>query len=204
MALLDYFEAKRILDKYGIRSVESAYVGSAEEAERFAAGAPIVLKLISDKALHKSKSGLVRLNLADKKSIDEAFSDLLEKGRELKPYKIIAQKMAAEGVEIIVGSKIDSQFGKAILLGLGGIYVETFKDFSIRICPITKRDALSMIDQLKSKNIITYNGLATDMLATLLLSMSKLVTENEISEIDLNPVIIRKDSYDAVDIRMLK
>ncbi|MEM0087046.1 MAG: acetate--CoA ligase family protein [Candidatus Micrarchaeaceae archaeon] len=204
MALLDYFEAKRILDKYGIKSVESAYVNSAEEAVRFASGKPIVLKLISDKAIHKSKSGLVKLNLRDEGSIEDAFSELSAKGKTLKPYKVIAQRMAESGIEIIVGSKTDSQFGKAILLGLGGIYVETFRDFAIRICPIKKRDAVSMIEQLKSKDIVTYNGLASAMLIDLLLKMSRLITENDISEIDLNPIIIRKDSYEAVDIRMLK
>ncbi|MEM3416028.1 MAG: acetate--CoA ligase family protein, partial [Candidatus Micrarchaeaceae archaeon] len=76
LALLDYFEAKRVLDKYGIKSVESAYVNSAEEAVRFASGKPIVLKLISDKAIHKSKSGLVKLNLRDEGSIEDAFSEL--------------------------------------------------------------------------------------------------------------------------------
>src|SRR5271170_2168733 len=152
MALLEYFEAKKLLDKYGIKSVDSKYVTSAADASKFSKDSKIVLKLISDKALHKSKAGLVKLNLSGEKEIGSAYNDLVKKGKTLTPYKIIAQKMAHGGVEIIIGGRTDPQFGKLILLGLGGIYVEVFKDFALRVCPITKADAEDMIDQLKSKD----------------------------------------------------
>lgn len=203
MPLLDYFEGKKILDKYGIKSVQSKYVSSASEAAKFSGSDPVVLKLISDKALHKSKAGLVKLDLRGKEAA-RAFDELTKKGGKLKPYKIIAQKMAKGGIEIIIGGRTDQQFGKLILLGLGGIYVEVFKDFALRICPITKNDAIDMIDQLKSKEVVTFNGEDTEMLVKLLLSVSKLLIENEkITELDMNPLIIRKGSYEAVDIRMI-
>ena len=201
--LLDYFEGRKLLDKYGIKSIESRYVTSAEDAAKFAGKDFIALKLISDKALHKSKAGLVKLNLngADAKS---AFSELVKKGGKLRPYKIIAQKMSKGGIEIIIGGRTDPQFGKLILLGLGGIYVEVFKDFALRICPITKNDAQDMIDQLKSKEIVTFHGKDTKLITKLLLDVSKLLTENKkISELDLNPVIMREGTYDAVDIRII-
>lgn len=203
MALLDYFEGKKILDKYGIKSIESKYVVSGSEASKFSSNGPIVLKLISDKALHKSKEGLVKLNLKGKEA-ETAFEELSKKGNALKPYKIIAQKMSRNGIEIIVGGRTDPQFGKLILLGLGGIYVEVFKDFALRICPIDKNDALDMISQLKSKDVVTFKGEDTEMLVKLLLSVSKLLTDNDnITELDLNPLIIREGSYEAVDIRMI-
>ncbi|MGC8586701.1 MAG: acetate--CoA ligase family protein [Candidatus Micrarchaeia archaeon] len=204
MPLLDYIEAAALLNKYGIRSIDSSYVESAEDAVRFAGGRRIVLKLISNKALHKSKAGLVKLDLGSEDEIRKAFDALSKKGETLKPYKIIAQEMAKQGVEIIIGSNVDKQFGKMLLLGLGGIYVETFKDFSLRVCPISSYDAESMIDQLKSKDIVTYSGKAKGMLKRLLLSMSRFVEDNDFDEIDLNPVIIREDGYDLVDIRILK
>ena len=157
MPLLDYFEGKTLLDKYGIRSIESSYVSSSKEALSFAGKDHIVLKLISDKALHKSKAGLVKLDL-NGEDITVAFKDLELKGKDLKPYKIIAQKMSKGGVEIIVGGRTDPQFGKLILIGLGGIYVEVFRDFALRVCPINRNDAKDMIDQLKSKNVVTFQG----------------------------------------------
>ena len=203
MSLLDYFEGKKLLDKYGVKSIESRYVSSPKDAAAFAGNGQIVLKLISEKALHKSKAGLVKLDLKGE-DIIAAFKDLESKGKDLRPYKVIAQKMSKGGVEIIVGGRTDPQFGKLILLGLGGIYVEVFRDFALRVCPINRNDAQDMIDQLRSKKIVTFQGNDTDMLVTLLLSVSKLLTENEnITELDLNPLIVKEGSYVAVDIRMI-
>lgn len=205
MALLEYFEAKKLLDKQGIKSIESRYVTSASDAVKFAKDSRIVLKLISGKALHKSKAGLVKLNLSGDKEIKSAYEDLIKKGKQLTPYKIIAQKMASGGIEIIVGGRTDPQFGKLILLGLGGIYVEVFKDFALRVCPITKSDAEDMIDQLKSKDIVTYKGRNRKLLVQILLDASKMLYESkDIAELDLNPIMLREDSYDVVDIRVLK
>ena len=202
--LLDYFEGDKILKHYGISSIDSQYVSSAEEASAFSKGGPIALKLISNKAIHKSKAGLVKLNLSGN-AISAAYSELAQKGKTLSPYKIIAQKMAKPGIEIIIGGKTDPQFGKLILIGLGGIYVEIFKDFALRVCPITKNDALDMIEQLKSKKVVTFNGKDTNLLINVLLKVSKLLTSNQkIIELDLNPLIIRPGSYEAVDIRIFE
>ncbi len=203
--LWDYFKAKGLLDRYGIRSVESRYIDSEEDAVYFSEGKPIVMKLISERQLHKSKAGLVKLGLSDEKSIVKAYRELASKGRRLKPYKIIAQRMVLGGVEAIIGGRDDPQFGKLVLIGLGGIYVEAFKDFALRVCPIKEYDAAEMLDQLVSKEVITYKGESTKMLERLLVNVSRLLSENpEIKELDLNPVILRKDGYDIVDIRVLE
>ena len=204
--LWDYFKAKEILDKYGIRSIDSRYIESAEDAVRFSKNRPIVLKLISEKELHKSKAGLVKLELSDEKAIKAAYEELVSKGKSLKPYRIIAQAMADEGgVEAIIGGREDPQFGKLILIGLGGIYVEAFKDFALRVCPISEYDAGEMLEQLVSRSVITYKGRSRKMLVKLLMDVSKLLVENpQIKELDLNPVILREKSYDIVDIRVLE
>lgn len=202
--MLDYMQAKTLLDKYEIKSVESKYVDSEKSAADFAKNDPIVLKVLSDNALHKSKAGLVKLGLTGTAEVSKAFSELEKRGKEFAPYKILAQKMAMSGVEIIIGGATDPQFGKMVMLGLGGIYVEAFKDTALRVCPITKHDAEEMIDQLKSKSVITFNGTTTTKLVTLLLNFSKMFLENgKLKEVDLNPVIMRQDGYDVVDIRML-
>ncbi|MGI0141086.1 MAG: acetate--CoA ligase family protein [Candidatus Micrarchaeales archaeon] len=204
MELMEYNAAAKLIGTYGIKSVESRYVKDANAAVLFSKGKKIALKAISDKALHKSKAGLIRLDLSGKEEIQDAFNQLSAKAKKFSPYKIIAQKMAGQGIEIIVGGREDAQFGKLILLGLGGIYVETFKDFALRVCPINLFDAKQMIAQLKSRNVITYGGKGEKNLEKLLLKVSKLLVENKMSELDLNPVIIREDGYDVVDIRILK
>ncbi len=203
--LLEYFKAKGLLEKYGIESVESKYVKNWKEASDFAKGKPIALKVLSEKELHKSKAGLVKLGLEGDSGIRKAYSELETKAAKLKPCNIIAQKIAEKGIEIIIGGREDPQIGKLVLIGLGGIYVETFKDFALRVCPITRYDATEMLDQLKSKNVITYNGKSTEILVSLLLKASKLLSGNpSINELDLNPVIIRENGYSIVDIRVLE
>ncbi|MGC8538376.1 MAG: acetate--CoA ligase family protein [Candidatus Micrarchaeia archaeon] len=204
MGLVDYMEAARLLNKYGINTIESKYVKSAAEAVKFAGNEQIVMKVLSEKALHKTKAGVVKLGLSGEKQITDAFNELYRKAAELKPYNIIVQKMAKPGNEIIIGGREDPQFGKIIMIGIGGIYVEAFKDVAIRICPIKRYDANEMLNQLKSKQIVTQNGKATEMVVNLLLKVDKLLTENNISELDLNPVIVREGDYSVVDIRMLK
>ena len=108
--------------------------------------------------MHKSKEGFVKLGLQEPEDIAAAYNDLEKRGKKYAPFKVLAQKMASSGVEIIIGGSTDKQFGKMLLVGLGGIYVETFKDVQLKLCPITKMDAIDMLADLKSGKIITYNG----------------------------------------------
>jgi succinyl-CoA synthetase beta subunit len=205
MQLLDYLDAKELLERYGIHSIESAYVESAKEAASFSKGKPIVMKVLSDKQLHKSKAGLVKLNLTTAKEVETAYNELHKKALRLKPYKIIVQKMSEQGNEIILGGRTDPQFGKVVLIGLGGIYVEIFRDFALRVAPISRYDAKEMLAQLKSQKIITHDGKHTKLIEELLAKIAKLMQENDsISELDLNPVIITDKGYQIVDIRILK
>ncbi|MCL5430191.1 MAG: acetate--CoA ligase family protein [Candidatus Marsarchaeota archaeon] len=204
MQLMDYIAARGLLKKYGIKSIDSSYVRSADEAVTFSKGKPIVLKALSDKALHKSRNKLVELNLSKDSEIRQSFNALSKRAAKFKPYKILAQHMSAPGIEIIIGSKVDPQFGPMVMIGLGGIYVETFKDVALRVCPITKYDAQSMINQLKSKRVIAPDPKSVKLLEELLVKVSRMVTQNKISELDLNPIILHSSTYDAVDLRILK
>lgn len=204
-SLMDYMEAYALLNKYGIKALRASYVSSASEAIKFSNGKKIVMKLISDKALHKSKSGLVKLNLSSESEIASAYNALTKLGENLKPYKILVQEQVSNGTEIIVGGNTDVQFGKLILLGLGGIYVEVFKDVSIRVCPITEYDASEMISTLKSKQIMLQDPRNEKIVKGLLLKVSELLTKNpEVQELDLNPIILHDGTYDAVDLRLMK
>ncbi len=203
---MNYNSAIKILNKYKIRNVESAIVSTYDDAVKFWNGkGMITMKVISDKALHKSKNGLVSLYLSNPKQIQDAFLILKKRALKLKlgKYKIVVQRMILGGTEIIIGGNIDQQFGKMILLGLGGIYVETFKDFALRLCPISKNEAFSMIDQLKSSNIIAHDAKSRELIASLLLKVSKMFSENDFVEMDLNPIILHDETYDAVDLRLM-
>lgn len=203
MTLIDYMEGYRILKKYGIRSVESGYVKSADEAVKFSKGRSIVLKVISQKAVHKSRSGLVALNLGSDSEIRRAYGTLTGRALRFRPFKILAQRMAKGGVEVIIGGNTDQQFGKLIMMGLGGIYVETFKDVASRVCPISRRDARSMLLQLRSHSIIAPDAAAEKRVIDLLLKASRMFENTDINELDLNPIIMHGNGYEAVDIRMI-
>lgn len=203
MQLIDYMQAQSLLTRYGIRSVDSKYVTSANDAVSFAAGSAIVLKVISDKALHKASHGLVALNLNSEETIRATYKTLETSAHDLSPYKMLAQKMVGRGIEIIIGGKTDAQFGKMLLIGLGGTYVETFKDFALRVCPIGKKDAKEMLYQLKSRKMIAPDDKAESIIISLLEKTSKLFVENKMDELDLNPIMLHDGTYDAVDLRML-
>lgn len=203
-SLVDYYKARNALKKYGIRSVASEYVSNEEQAVSFwKKNGRIVLKVLSDKALHKSKAGLVMLDLNNEGSVKSAFRGLSVKADRLKPYKIIAQQMVPGGMEIILGGNVDRQFGKMVLIGLGGVYVEAFRDFSLAMCPVGKKEALSMVGQLRSRSIIAPDKKSAEMIADLIVKVSKMFSGTEVTELDLNPIILHDGTYDAVDLRML-
>ena len=91
-----------------------------------------------------------------------------------------------------------------VLVGLGGIYVETFHDFSMRLCPISRHDAKSMLHQLKSFGVIAQTKKAENEIESLLVKVSRMFMDNDMKELDLNPVIIHDGVYDAVDLRLIR
>lgn len=204
MELMEYGKAHALLKKYKIRSVESRYVSSYKDAISFSKGKPIAMKVLSQKALHKSRNKLVALDLSNPSEIKTNYNALLKRAKKFRPYRILAQRMVKGGIEIIIGGKTDPQFGKMVLIGLGGIYVETFKDFALRLCPLTRYDAKSMLNQLKSKSVIAPSERMADELVDLLLKVSKMFYSNQITELDLNPLILHDNTYDAVDLRIIK
>jgi acetyltransferase len=148
----------------------------------------------------------VKLKIYTEKDISSAFSYLSSRARALNlgNYKIIAQEMVQSGTEIIIGGNVDQQFGKMILLGLGGVYVEIFKDVALRVCPINRYDSRSMIQQLKSSGIIAPDVRRERMVESVLLKVSRMLVENDISELDLNPIILTGNGYTAVDLMIMK
>jgi acetyltransferase len=175
-------------------------------------GFPVALKISSPDILHKSDVGGVYLNLDSAEAVEQAFDELLEAVRKNSPGAqvdgVLVSKMAQPGVEVIVGMNRDPQFGPVILFGLGGIMVEIFQDVSLRLLPLTKDDAVSMIQEIKGYGLISgYRGrpaVDEQALADCLLTVARLAEGSpEIIEIDLNPVFAYPEGILVADVRMI-
>lgn len=204
--------AKKILTEYGVKVPKYALVKSADEAEEKAreVGFPLVAKIVSPQILHKTDVNGVKVGLNSEAAVKETFNDM--HGRLSKQYNVkgvLLEKMAAPGAELIVGLQNDPQFGPIIMVGIGGIYTEVFKDVTFRVLPITKEDAVSMMEDLKGKQILKgFRGappVSMDALANALVSIGNLGTDMApyYESIDFNPVIFYEKDYVVVDAKIL-
>ena len=173
---------------------------------------PLAMKIISPSFVHKSDVKLVKIHLKDKTEAVHAYVELLHRARHLDAHAVIEgilmQEMV-EGTELIFGIKKDPSFGPVIMVGLGGIFVEVYKDVSFRVCPITKKDAKEMLSELKGKKLLTgARGMLPadiDKIAQVMVRLSLLAMKyTDIEEIDLNPVFVQGKQIHVVDVRMLK
>lgn len=212
-ALLEH-EGKRLLALHGAPVTADRLVATAEEAVAAAAavGRPVALKVCSPDILHKSDLGGVRLGVEGDGEVAAAFEAIVAAARAGAPGAeirgCVVAPMAAPGTEVIVGTKIDPQFGPVIMFGIGGILVEVLKDVVFRVLPITRGAARKMVTEIRSAPIL--NGVRGqppvdhDALVELLLTVGEVVEAYpEILEMDLNPVIVRPDGLDVVDVRVI-
>lgn len=204
---MKYSDAVAFIKMYGIEFAEGSVTGNVDEALRVAQY-PVALKVLSDDILHKSDKDCIKLNIRDADSLRKAYSEIMANAGNARVDGMLVQKMAKPGLELIVGGRKDAQFGPVILFGLGGIFVEVFKDFSLRVCPIDKSDAMEMISEIKGYPLLVgYRGrkaVDVEAIVELLQKTSKLLYENEqIKEMDLNPVIAYEKGYCAVDVRVI-
>ncbi len=204
--------AKNILTAYNIKVPQFALVKDVETAvkEANSIGYPLVAKIVSPQILHKTDVGGVKIDLKNEDDVKSAFNDMY--GRLSKKYDVkgvLLEKMVPKGVEIIVGLQNDPQFGPVIMVGLGGIFTELFKDVSFRVLPITKIDALEMIEELQGKKLLKgYRGsqpINLDMLCDALVNIGNLGFDisSFYESIDFNPIIVYPDSYYVADAKIL-
>jgi len=212
-ALLEH-EAKRLLSLHGAPVHCDSLATSAEQAVRLAAevGGPVALKVASPDILHKSDAGCVELGLVTARDVRRAFRTIVENARSFKKKAdvrgCLVSPMVPEGIEVIVGTKIDPQFGPVIMFGMGGIFVEALNDVVFRVLPISRYSAKRMLRELRSVRILDgYRGAAPvdqSALIELLLTVSEVVEAYpQIREMDLNPVIVREDGLNVVDARVI-
>ena len=206
--------AKSILKKYKISVPKYSLATSAEQAVKDAKrlGFPLVMKVVSPQILHKTDVDGVKIGIDNIADVRKTFNDMYgrlskKKGVDLKG--ILLEKMVPEGVELIVGIQNDPQFGPVIMVGLGGVLTEIFKDVAFRILPITTSDAKSMLNELKGSKILKgFRGskpVDLNMIAKALIQIGKIGVDNAdyINSIDFNPIVVYPKSYNVVDAKII-
>jgi acetyl coenzyme A synthetase (ADP forming)-like protein len=202
-------EAKSILKAYGFNVSPGRLVADSDEAVSFAEkiGYPIAMKISSPDVIHKSDLGGVHLNLSTPNAVRDAFDlMMLRIGKTLPTARLhgaYIEHMALPGREIILGMTRDPQFGPMLMFGLGGIFVEVMKDVTFHIAPITKEEAMQMLEQTKSFSLLKgARGQASvdlNAIATSLQRISQLVTDfPQITEMDINPFIVGPPGSESV------
>jgi acetate---CoA ligase (ADP-forming) len=200
-ALSDY-DSRRVLETYGIPMAKCIFSDSLDKtliaAEEI--GFPVALKIDSPDILHKTEAGGVQLGIKDKMELARSFENMLNNVRHRAPDSeirgVLVQEMIQGETEIIIGISRDQQFGPTIMFGLGGIFVDVFQDISLRVAPISRNDAEHMVKEIKGYKILEgFRGkpkMDIEPIIDLLLKVSQLSIDfrDQISEIDLNPIIL--------------
>jgi len=204
--------SKEILSEYGIKVPKYALVTNSDEAVQKSKeiGFPLVAKIVSPDILHKTDVGGVKVGLSSEDEVKKAFDDMFNRLKEKFDVKgVLLEKMVPKGVELIVGLQNDSQFGPSIMVGLGGIYTELFKDVSFRVLPVTKKEAAKMLESLRGKDILKgFRGskpIDLDMLSQAIVNIGTLGVDmaGKYESIDFNPVVVYPDSYYVVDAKII-
>jgi acyl-CoA synthetase (NDP forming) len=200
-------DAKRLFAVAGFDVPRFTLARTPEEAIRFAAeiGYPVVGKVVSPRILHKSDVGGVTVGIADTASLMATF----RRFQGLEGFLGMIVEETVCGIELILGAKVDFQFGPMILLGMGGTGVEIYKDVALRMAPISEKDALAMIGGLKAHRLLTgYRGgesVDLNRLTETLISFSSLVMElgEGIESIDINPLLCSSHRCVIADARII-
>ena len=204
MTLMDDF---KVLEKNGFGLLPYALAKSEDEAVAAAKkiGYPVALKIVSPDISHKTDVGGVKISIGDEILLRAAYVQVLESVSGSKIDGVLVQKMARKGVELIIGGKKDPQFGHMIVLGLGGIYVEIFRDVSARLCPLVSEDVEEMVAELKSHPLLEgargKKPINKKALEDIVLRACKFMAKEDIKEMDLNPIVFDENGCDIVDAR---
>ncbi len=211
--VLNYEESRRVMELAGIPLNKMKVAKDLEESIQRAneVGYPIVLKVISEDVIHKSDSGGVEVGIKSDNELSKSYHEMMENVLSFYPDAKIEGVSVEEmvgGVELLIGTNTDAQFGKMIALGIGGIFVEVYKDVSFRLIPVSSKDVKDMIDEIKGKAMFDgFRGLPKvnlDELTSLILTISKLIEDYPIIfEMDLNPVVATENGLRAIDARII-
>jgi acetyltransferase len=204
-------DGQSLLQACGIPTAAAQLAKTADEAVAAARmlGYPVVLKIESPDILHKTEARGVALDLKDELAVRTAYGQLVANARQYKSDArvagVLVQAMAQGDVELVIGLKRDPVFGPVVMVGLGGVLIEVFKDVVFRAAPVTEHEALRMLDELKSRVVL--DGVRGKPpvdkagLARMLSAVSRfgVAAGPRLAELDLNPVLAGPQGVTAVD-----
>ncbi len=195
-------ESKQVIAAWGIagsREIPAQTADAAVDAAEHL-GYPVALKIDSPEILHKTEAGAVRLGLRDADEVRKAYDEIMANAAAHAPKTdlagVLVQEMVTGGVEVIVGISYDAQLGPMLLFGSGGVMVEIYDDVALRRCPITREDAVEMVNEVKGAKLLRgFRGQPPadiDALADSLVRVSHLAVqlEGQLAELDINPLMV--------------
>lgn len=205
------YESLCYLENHGVPIPPQAVAKDSQEAAALAGtlGYPLSVKIHSADIQHKSDVGGVKLNIRDEQELKTAYRDIMancgKNAPDAKLEGVLLKPMLKPGVEMIIGVNNDKDFGPVIMVGMGGVFVELFKDVQLAPAPLTKNMAMHMIRSLKAYPLLNgYRGSAVcnvEALADLLVTISRMAAEkkDEIKELDINPVFVTDQGVAIAD-----
>ena len=207
-------EAKNLLSLVGLPTTRYRVVKKREGAIEAAheIGFPVALKIVSPQVLHKSDAGGVVLDVGDDDEVSACYDMIVdcvkEKVPEAEIHGVLVEEMASPSVEVIIGATRDAQFGPTVMFGIGGILTEIIKDVSFRVAPLGLDEAIKMMGEIKSHEVLEgARGMPVvdkAVLADIIVKTSRLMLENPgIAAIDLNPVMAYGDTAKIVDAKII-
>ena len=193
-------EVKEMLKEYNLDVTKEKVCKNVDEAIEAAnaIGYPLVLKVVSPDVVHKSDSGGVKVGIKGDDELKKSFDEMLASYNAQFPpetLKGISVQEMVSGEEVIIGAVKDPQFGHMLMVGIGGVFVEVFKDVAYRLAPVDKQEAKEMLSELKGYKLLTgYRGkqpVNIEKLCQALVDVSRALDElPEIKEMDLNPILV--------------
>jgi acetate---CoA ligase (ADP-forming) subunit beta len=200
-------QAKRLLSLAGLGVPRFFFARGVDEAVRFAKEIdyPIVGKVVSPMVIHKSDKNGVEVGIDNERRVRETF----HRFSKIEGFEGMMVEEMLSGLELIIGAKNDYQFGPVVLFGIGGVWVEIYRDIILRMAPLSQRDIVSMMRCIKARPLLEgYRGsdpINLKELNKLLITFSDLVMEleSDIESIDLNPVFCSSNKCIAADVRIL-
>ncbi len=197
-------EVKALLHEAGLSVPHGFFLGKRETLpESPGLAYPLVAKVSSEKISGKSDVSGVRLGITNSDELKKAVKELL--GIE-HSEGVLIEEMAPQGVEVIVGGVIDAQFGPIVMFGLGGVFVELFRDVAFGLAPLSEKEALRLVRQVKGSRLLEgYRGkppLDVGSLLKVIVVVSDMMASGLLEEMDLNPVALYPKGATVLDAKM--
>jgi acetyl-CoA synthetase (ADP-forming) len=199
-------EVKELLRACGMAVPRGVFVPSGEGMES-AAGLsfPLVAKVVSTRIASKSDVGGVRLGIGNGEELGRAVADL---SRLEHSEGVLVEEMARPGFEVIVGGTVDHTFGPVVMFGLGGLFVELFRDVSFALAPVDRGQAMWLMSETKGEKILRgFRGkppLDMNALADVIVTVSEVIATNRFRTMDLNPVVLYPSGALVLDAKMTR